>query len=313
MIRQELLARLVRLQLFIKSYGLADLKNDIPDAQINFLSKKNQQEFYIIYDWVRCNLSKINSQYDEYLQELSIDTSEYIPKVYVFWDKGFEDAPDIVKYCKSFLQSNHNESEIQFLDIKSLVKMNMLDLTYFDRVRSWAPRTDLMRLELLSKYGGVWIDADMLALVNLHSYYKEMINKRKVFFALSDSESFNIRLGFLSAVKHNIITSKMYVALRLLWDNESRFFLEKSCFHHQRWLFSSLCLLDRDFSDEWLSKSLTRDSLPIYNFVRSLARNNGDMSNSSRYLALSNIHVLTHKYPNVNVDALDQALIAIKG
>ena len=179
---------------------------------------------------MRCNLSKINSQYDEYLQELSIDTSEYIPKVYVFWDKGFEDAPDIVKYCKSFLQSNHNESEIQFLDIKSLVKMNMLDLTYFDRVRSWAPRTDLMRLELLSKYGGVWIDADMLALVNLHSYYKEMINKRKVFFAFSDSESFNIRLGFLSAVKHNIITSKMYVALRLLWDNESRFFLGKILF-----------------------------------------------------------------------------------
>ena len=84
-------------------------------------------------------------------------------KVWVCWFQGLEHAPSIVKKCYESLKNNLVNREIILLTAE-----NFLDYVQFPEyiIEKWhsgiithAHMTDLLRLELLIKYGGTWIDA----------------------------------------------------------------------------------------------------------------------------------------------------------
>ncbi len=86
--------------------------------------------------------------------------------VWVCWLQGMEAAPDIVKRCYESLQKNLSDKTIVLLD-----EGNIFDYISMpeDIIKKWkdgiigpAHFTDLVRLELLIKYGGYWIDATVL-------------------------------------------------------------------------------------------------------------------------------------------------------
>lgn len=84
-------------------------------------------------------------------------------KVWVCWFQGIEQAPDLVKKCYQSLQQNLTDREIILITEK-----NMCDYVEFPDfiLEKWKKgqitythMTDLLRLELLIRYGGMWIDA----------------------------------------------------------------------------------------------------------------------------------------------------------
>lgn len=86
--------------------------------------------------------------------------------VWVCWLQGMEQAPLIVKRCVESLRANLPNKKIIILD-----KDNLFDYVDFPDyiVEKWrkgiigpAHFTDLLRLELLIKYGGYWVDATVL-------------------------------------------------------------------------------------------------------------------------------------------------------
>lgn len=83
--------------------------------------------------------------------------------VWVMWYQGLEQAPLLVRRCFSSLQKNMEAKKIIFLDKDNLFDyISLPDFImekYEKGILSNAHFSDLVRLELLIRYGGWWIDS----------------------------------------------------------------------------------------------------------------------------------------------------------
>ena len=83
--------------------------------------------------------------------------------VWFCWLQGIESAPPIVKACYKALQENLDGKEIRVVDDNNRKELVQLP-DYIERRHDkgqipHAMFSDLLRLELLIKFGGSWIDA----------------------------------------------------------------------------------------------------------------------------------------------------------
>ena len=87
-------------------------------------------------------------------------------KVWICWFQGLDNAPALVKKCYESLKQNLTDREIILV-----TSDNMCDYVKFPEfiLEKWKAgqiththMTDLLRLELLIKYGGMWVDATVL-------------------------------------------------------------------------------------------------------------------------------------------------------
>ncbi len=87
-------------------------------------------------------------------------------KIWICWLQGIENSPHIVKKCFQSIKENLFDNEIILIDNKNISnyvqfpdyimkkwKKGMISNTHL---------TDLLRLELLTRYGGIWLDATVL-------------------------------------------------------------------------------------------------------------------------------------------------------
>lgn len=87
-------------------------------------------------------------------------------KVWICWFQGIENAPQIVRKCYQSLKLNITDRQIVLIteeNYKEYVSFPEEIQKKMDRrIISGAHMADLLRLELLSRYGGTWIDATIL-------------------------------------------------------------------------------------------------------------------------------------------------------
>ena len=85
-----------------------------------------------------------------------------IPKIiWMYWDKGLESAPEVLKLSRLSWEAQNPDWEvrflddstiIQYLDVQSILRLSSIDLTT-------AHRSDFIRTFLLALHGGVWADS----------------------------------------------------------------------------------------------------------------------------------------------------------
>ena len=84
-------------------------------------------------------------------------------KVWFLWMQGIKEAPDVVKVCLESLKKNLADREIVVLDssnIRDYVDLpDYINAKHEKGIISHTHYSDLLRLELLIKYGGTWIDS----------------------------------------------------------------------------------------------------------------------------------------------------------
>lgn len=87
-------------------------------------------------------------------------------KVWICWFQGLENAPPVVRLCVQSVQENLRDKQIIII-----TKENIRDYADFpdyiwDKwekgIITHTHMTDLLRLELLIRYGGLWLDATVL-------------------------------------------------------------------------------------------------------------------------------------------------------
>ena len=87
-------------------------------------------------------------------------------KVWVCWFQGMDQAPDLVKKCYQSLQENLSDREIILITSENIQEYVEFPDYIIDKWKkgqiTHTHMTDLLRLELLIKYGGMWIDATVL-------------------------------------------------------------------------------------------------------------------------------------------------------
>lgn len=111
---------------------------------------------------------KIVTNIIEKYKNTSISESARIPDDYIiwyFWWQGKQAMPQIIKECYNSIERNRQGHKICFIDksnYKEYVDIPDYILEKFERgVISTSHFSDIIRLLLLSKYGGWWIDAAM--------------------------------------------------------------------------------------------------------------------------------------------------------
>ncbi|MDD6655874.1 MAG: capsular polysaccharide synthesis protein [Lachnospiraceae bacterium] len=96
-------------------------------------------------------------------------------KIWICWFQGMNNAPIIVKKCYKSVVDNNPDKEVVVLTSDNINEY----VTFPDYImRKWKQgiiththMTDLLRLELLIKYGGLWLDATVLCTGNVPDYF----------------------------------------------------------------------------------------------------------------------------------------------
>jgi len=106
--------------------------------------------------------------------------------IWMCWFQGFEDQnmPTLNKKCLNrWIELNENEWNINFISFSNI---NNYVPEFFDIVKnknlSLAKKSDLLRLLLLNKYGGVWVDASVYPMLPLTNFIDVILNET-MFFA----------------------------------------------------------------------------------------------------------------------------------
>ena len=94
-----------------------------------------------------------------------IDNVEHLTsnKVWICWFQGMENAPELVKKCYKSLVENLTNKEVIVITSKNMTEYVQFPDYILEKWKkgyiTHTHMTDLLRLELLIKYGGTWIDA----------------------------------------------------------------------------------------------------------------------------------------------------------
>ena len=172
-----------------------------------------------------------------------------LPKVIWFlWLQGYDAAPLVVRKCHESWLRHNPEWQVIFLD-----ENNIPDYISLKRVEATKQAfSDILRINLLAKYGGVWVDATCFCTRPLDEWLPEYMDSG--FFAFNrPGPDRMISSWFIASVKYNYIAATYKNKVNAYWDeNPGMIFFESS-----RWYFLNKYLSKRS-TQVWFSGFVAR-------------------------------------------------------
>ncbi|NUQ82470.1 MAG: hypothetical protein HUU10_12730 [Bacteroidetes bacterium] len=146
-----------------------------------------------------------------------------LPRIlWMYWHQGADQAPHLVKTCIDSWKSMNPGWDLRLLDQNSM--KSYMEWTFpvlYDPVLSIVANSELLRVNLLSRYGGVWADATCLCLQPLDEWIDKAMGDG--FFAFSNPGADRLLSSwFLAAVPGN--------PLVLDWKNRSNRYWKEHAF-----------------------------------------------------------------------------------
>ena len=122
------------------------------------------KEKYLL-SWFRRELVTVIQKYrDEPLQDNS-ESPRIPPIIWIYWWDGFDNAPPIVKACVSSTLRHSGTLQVRLIDCHNLgdyISMPaFLEKKQAEGKMGKAHFSDIVRMMLLSQYGGFWMDATL--------------------------------------------------------------------------------------------------------------------------------------------------------
>ena len=192
--------------------------------------KKEQEEnrrHYMCYLYLK-------KKYNKFLNQLPIysESKERSNKVWWCWLQGEENAPDLNKACLKSLHEKLTDREIivitkdnlnEYIELPDFImekyKNGIISNTHF---------SDIIRLELLIKYGGTWVDSSVFCT----DYNRDFFDTN--FFVFQNykrgDESILLSSWFITSEKDNPILKTTRDLIYEYWKNNN-FLLHYYLFH----------------------------------------------------------------------------------
>lgn len=140
--------------------------------------------------------------------------------IWMCWFQGVNDnsVPELNKKCIQRWRELNPDCKVNVLSNDTIKKYapEFFDITKNSPDRSLAARSDLLRILLLSKYGGTWADASVYPMKPLSDFYHDIINETGFF-----SYRFNPRS------KNRIKGDRETVSWFLCVDKSNHYIIEK--------------------------------------------------------------------------------------
>jgi hypothetical protein len=142
--------------------------------------------------------------------------------IWFLWFQGIESAPPLVKRCYESWVANNPGWNVTLLDHSNLNTYVLTDLES-GNLKTLSPncRADLVRLEILARHGGVWVDATCYCALPLDSWLSVLLPSGFFAFERRSRWSPPIASWFLAALPSNPIVEKLHQTLLPYWRDHS--------------------------------------------------------------------------------------------
>lgn len=178
------------------------------------------------------------------------EVSEQFPKViWLLWLQGWDQAPEIVKACLQTWRRHNPTWRIETLDARTVREFLDSDAVLFGVIRKEIPHaalSDVIRIALLRRYGGVWADSTTYCLKPLDYWLDEHLGGG--FFAFAKpAPGLMLSSWFLAATSGNYMIELWYRATASYWAERA----ERDDYFWFHRLFEQTYQTDTQFRAAW--------------------------------------------------------------
>lgn len=186
--------------------------------------------------------------------------------IWMYWHQGFNQAPPVIKNCVKQWQHLHLDWQIRLLDqhnVYTYAKPLDINPNTLNKM-TLAHRSDLIRTQLLIKYGGVWADPTCFPVQKLEDWLPEQM-RAGFFFFYKPGRDRIISNWFIAAEKDNAVLKRLYDAMINYWNKNNFKNLGRTDTRFEKQLNR---LLNRSFNSTrlWFSPLMTK-VLRIYPYM----------------------------------------------
>lgn len=166
-------------------------------------------------------------------EERQIGVKKELPHIlWTCWLQGEETAPPLVKACLRSQRENMPGYEQRVLTLQNYRQWvelpHLVEEKYRRGIIPAASFSDLLRLSVLKKYGGVWLDATVYCSGNtcteLQERWKAVENSRLTlfrYFNRGTMQASGISTWFIAAPKESVVLSAVLNALLAYWHDHN--------------------------------------------------------------------------------------------
>lgn len=244
---------------------------------------------WIIYSYLKKKYKKFIQKQDLFHNE----KHEYNNIIWWCWFQGFDAAPDICKSCYNSLKKHFPDYKIEVITLEnynSFVSLpDYIIKKYEKNIISKTHFSDLLRLELLTKYGGIWIDSTVFC-TNTPNYVFNIplfVYKSRE----SNDPSISSQNWFIASEKNEPILTLTKNLLLEYWRKNNKLI-------HYFIYYFFMTISTEYYPKEWEQVPFFPDAAT---FILSRELNKGyTPKRFSELERISDIHKLTYKFDNIS-------------
>jgi hypothetical protein len=173
-----------------------------------------------------------------------------IPKtIWIYWDRGEAEAPELVRHCIASWRERNPGWDVRVLDMTTAAQAVDMPQGPSDiPVQSYA---DLLRLRLLRRHGGVWVDATAYCIAPLDGWLPPLAQRGFFAFMWTRNDSWFIWPGMRRTLTNWFIASEPEGGIVSSWEAASfDYWQGRKTPHTYYWphvMIDYLCLTNRTF------------------------------------------------------------------
>tara|TARA_B100000886_G_scaffold327644_1_gene275323 strand:+ start:5441 stop:6325 length:885 start_codon:yes stop_codon:yes gene_type:complete len=174
--------------------------------------------------------------------------------IFLLWLQGWDKAPWLQKKVLESWIFNNPDWKIKLIDEKNIPNY-VNDIDYiFDKNKKITPqaKSDIIRLSLLKKYGGVWADSTLLCMQPLSHWVFDALDKSGIWMYHGHGSNLKSDLGpaswFIVSEKNGFIISEWKNACDYFWYKNSKV----QDYFWMDGLFKNLLENKKNFKNQWL-------------------------------------------------------------
>ena len=221
------------------------------------------------------------------------DNKDKVYRIWQYWDKGVENAPDLVKACMASVDRYRGNIERVVLDDSSINDyVKIPDYIYYLKSKgliSPAHFADILRTYLLYEYGGCWIDATVF----MTAPFPDFIRFSELFVFQNNKENdpdgLNMTNYLMSSNGKSFIIAKMKRFLDMYWLNNTKA-INYFFYAHAFTLFSSS---SQENINEW--SRMFKFPYPVVQQMEKELLNKYSPKRLNELKSMSAIHKLSYK------------------
>ncbi len=191
--------------------------------------------------------------------QTALMTDDCPKRIWVCWLQGEDNAPEIVKKCLASIRQHAGKHEVCLITKENIDTYITIPSYITDKLRKrqmqYATYSDYIRMTLLEKYGGIWIDATVF----ISSEIPDFISDAPLFFfqkSCLSSSPMVLSSWFLVSEPHNRIIQQTKFLFELYWQEENKL--------RNYYLFHMLFSIVSDFNEQ---NRIEIQSVPYWNNV----------------------------------------------